>query len=58
MDQPIAYEQVRIGIDPQLGQREVVQSAAEKSGGEIVVPSTVPWCEGSRTSMEGSWVGY
>jgi hypothetical protein len=58
MDESIAYEQVRMAIDPQPGHREAVQGASEKSGGEIVVPSTVPWCEGSRTSMEGSWVGY
>ena len=58
MDQPITYEQVRMGIDQQPGQSDVVQSVLEKSGGEIVVPSTVAWCEGIRTCKEDSWVGY
>ncbi len=58
MDQPISYEQVRMGVDQQPGQSDVVQSVLEKSGGELVVPSTVAWCEGIRTCKEDSWVGY
>jgi len=58
MEQPIRYEQVTIGIDQQPRQREVAQSALEKSGGEIVVPSTADWSEGIPLRKEGSWAGY
>jgi len=53
MDQPILHEQVK--IEP--GQSEVAQSALEKSGGEIVVPSTAAWSEGISPRNEGSWAG-
>jgi hypothetical protein len=58
MDQPILTEQVKIGIDHQPGQREVAPSALEKSGGEIVVPSTAAWSEGISPRNEGYWAGY
>jgi len=58
MDEPILHEQVKIGIDRQTGLREVAPSALDKTGGEIVVPSTAAWSEGISSRDEGSWAGY